>query len=535
MKIPYKGTLAVALVCLLGSNVPAYAHNEAVHSHMVDLSYEIMKALEDKAPSVEPFINQPPANVNPSDWSDFLTLIRNAPKRYRAWPSGLPPSDPSCPAGPNWAQANMGDLKLPVDPMYNRGAVQTACGAWKSFTPGGIFDQINSPELGPMDFTGTALGFWAANVDAKVDDGHMWFRPQNAGGAGAVKGLVNDAGNIGIAILLAPFICLGELIAGDPSKCWADAKDAADTLNPFDEIDGSLPGFGDVKLDFFTGMWHHIQVVGGGQNDYDDHQGLLLSHAGPFATLDVMDISEMVILDALGVSINYNKSLGPKHYESKGGDGMPATTHRSKYEWQFQSVPHTPFEPVDNLAQYGWSLFRDPASKHLVEHLGFPLHAIGDATVPMHVAGTPAWGHRPFEDAAERIWHQLRLEVNSAGSPFTPTAQATFVREILVQAFQYHMIIKNWRANNPNQKNGIPIRQIITTLAQHTANHSMAMQGSKSWPFNATVSMGYFFGDKENTILHYANFPNAADLYHPILVDGTAATVAFLTYASEVL
>ena len=161
-------------------------------------------------------------------------------------------------------------------------------------------------------------------------------------------------------------------------------------------------------------MWHHIQLVGGGSNDYDDHQGLLISEAGPFATLDVVDLAIMVGFDASGMSINYGKSLGPKHYESPGGDGLPATVHRAKYEWQFLSLPHTAFEPVDNLGQYGWNVFRDPAGQHPVEYLGYPLHAIGDATVPMHVAGTPAWGHRPFEDAAERIWHQLRLEVDAA-------------------------------------------------------------------------------------------------------------------------
>jgi hypothetical protein len=535
--------MSVVLAGLMVANVPAFAHNEAVHSHMVDLSYEIMHAIEINSPTVMPFLTQPPVGANPADWAAFLQLMAKAPKRYRAQQTNVPASnDATCglftgPPGPNWAQVAMGDLKFPVSPQYN--AVDPVganlCGAWDGFTPGGIFDMVNNSRAG-VDFTGTALGFWAANVDAAYDDIHLWFRPQNAGGVSTVKKFVNDAGNLGIAILLAPFICLGELIAGNPSACWADAKDAGSVLNPFDEIDGSLPGFGDVTGGTFTGMWHHIQMLGNPSNEYDDHQGLLFSESGPFATLDVVDLGILVGLDVSGMSVNYGKSNGPKNYESKGGDGMAPTVHRAKYEWQFEAIPHTAFEPVDNLGQWGYENFRDPNGKHLTEHLGFALHAIGDATVPQHVAGTPAWGHRPFEDAMDRIWSQLRLEKDANGVAIPASAQGAMVREIVVQAFNYHMTIVNWRNNqNPAIPNGIPIRQIVTTVALDTANTSMAAQGPKAWPYSATASMGYFFGDKENTILHYANFPNGVSLYHPILVDGLGATLAVLTHASEVL
>src|SRR5262249_15587382 len=175
-------------------------------------------------------------------------------------------------------------------------------------------------------------------------------------------------------------------------------------------LDGIAPGFGNLYGDNYTGMSHHIQMVGGGENDYDDHQGLFLSHAGPFATMDAVDLAAMTLSDLAGISIYYDGSDSPKRYESKGGDGLPATSHRSKAQWQFTTAAHTQMERVDNVAQWGWNNYSDPKGKHPVEALGFPLHAIGDATVPMHAAGTPAWGHRPYEDGMDQIWSKLRLE-----------------------------------------------------------------------------------------------------------------------------
>ena len=109
-----------------------------------------------------------------------------------------------------------------------------------------------------------------------------------------------------------------KLMSGDPGSCWADATDAADTLNPLDEVEGLLPGIGDISGDITVGMWHHIQVLNGGSNEYDDHQGLLFSEAGPYATLDQVDLALLAGMDIAGVSIDFEDSNGPKRYESKG-------------------------------------------------------------------------------------------------------------------------------------------------------------------------------------------------------------------------
>ena len=547
MKRTCKSTLAAMLAAFMATNVPAYAHNEKVHAGMVDLGYEVMKAVtyEMTKPigAQQIFDLTPPANLSPqeqTDWQNFLIEISKAPAKYRAHPSGLPANkDSICgfPGAPvaTWGQTNMGSLTHAVNPFYNREQDNT-CGVWSEFRPGGVFEQVNDPFKRGVDFTGTALGFWAANVDAGYGDSHLWIKPQNASGAGAAKKLVNDATNFGIAILLAPFICLGELMAGNAGACWADAKDAGDTLNPFDDIDGSLPGYFDIWGDMWTGMWHHIKILGPSDNDFDDHQGLLLSEAGPSFTLDAVDLGVMVGMDASGMSVDYDKSDGPKNYESKGGDGSPATVHRSRPKWQFTTWPHTPFEPVDNLAQFGWNGYHDdPAATHPVQKLGFPLHALGDATVPMHVAGTPSWGHRPFEDASEAIWTELRMWDGENGGQVPTATQVQFVHDILVQAFQYRQMIKAWRAGPNGSADGIPVRQLVTAVATHTATYSASTQGPKGWPFSPAASLAYIGGEKAQSLDHYMSFPNKVQLYYPILTDGTGAIVAFLTAASEVL
>jgi hypothetical protein len=278
-------------------------------------------------------------------------------------------------------------------------------------------------------------------------------------------------------------------------------------------------------------MSHHIQVLGGGDNDYDDHQGLLVSEAGPFATMDVVDLAAMTASDLLGISIFYDASYAPKRYESKGGDGLAPTIHRSKAQWQYTTAAHTPMEPVDNLAQWGWNLYRDPLGKHPAESLGFALHAIGDAMVPMHTAGTPSWGHRPYEDGMDLAWENLRLQ-NA-----TDQEQLIMVKDILYKGFQYFEMIRQWQSVQADHKQ-IPIRQLVTMVASHTAGYSMQVQASKSWPFDGDMSEFYKFEDslyKQDSIDHYAQFPDVVNLHYPILIDGVGALVAVMTTASEVL
>jgi hypothetical protein len=369
------------------------------------------------------------------------------------------------------------------------------------------------------------LGFWAASVDDEFDDTHLWFRPTSAYGVGAVNDFVNDATNYGLAVLLAPVVCLVDLFSGDPAGCLGKSVDIADKANPIDDLEGMIPGVGNISGADFVGMWHHIKIMGPATNEFDDHQGLSLDAAGPTPLMDPLDMVEVAIADATGLSLNFNASNGPKRYEvPHGNDAHTDTVTRSMGKWQYSTVAHTPFEPLDNLAFFGWKNYRDGVL-HSVKFLGWPLHALGDATVPMHVAGTPAWGHRPFEDAQEQLWPAL------VGRDSGNSLNQRRVEVVLAAAFKWRKFILDWRAAHPGQSLDIPVRDLVTEVAKKTAANSPV---NDTWPFNAGASTAYLV-TKDAATAVYANRPDAVTRYQPMLQEGIAATVAFLMSAAEVL
>ncbi len=283
-------------------------------------------------------------------------------------------------------------------------------------------------------------------------------------------------------------------------------------------------------------MWHFIKMTGVANNDYDDIQGLYYEDAGAASVgnqnIDAVELGIIVAAESLGLSDNYAKAQGIARYQiASGGDLHQNTKMRGSADWQHLSFPHVPFEPVDNLALFGWKNFREQKN-HPTNSLGWPLHALGDAMVPMHVAGTSAWGHRPFEDATENMWHDLVKGDDVAKQQ----AEATV---ILGKAFEWRKMITAYR-QNAGHSNDVPIRQMVTALAGHTAAYSDAMQASVKWPYNGGTSLPYLVDlsgtslTRANAIAFYQKFPNAVSLYEPILDDGVGAIIAFLTATSEV-
>jgi hypothetical protein len=163
--------------------------------------------------------------------------------------------------------------------------------------------------------------------------------------------------------------------------------------------------------------------------------------------------------------------------------------------------------------------------------LAWPLHAIGDATVPMHVTGTSAWGHRPFEDSQDQLWTKIWSDFKP-GQTFAE--QAATVR-VMRRAFEYWKEIEAWRAAHGNT-NDVPIRKIVTEVASHTHDYAMSehQQTAGTWPFSATASTKYLLYPHA-TADDYAAIPGAADLVRPLFEDGMGATVALLVAAGDYL
>lgn len=532
MKLNWRQAVACVMALLL-LQTPLGAHNEIIHQDMTDLAYQIMRWVE-TFEAGQTFDGEPAPG-----WIAFHSRVVAAPKKLRLRNSAMStltaPKSLSCaeeihgvkdlPA--TWWNAPLGQVPFP--PAHDF-AGNGGCGARLGWKLEGIFSKLGTDETPFRDHTGAVLGLWAASVDRMYDDTHFWVRPTSALGLGTVKNVVNEAGNTALGLALLPVVCLFECIFDSCDGCDDDAFAAADTLNPTEEIEGWIPGIGDISGEDYVGVWHHINMNDGASNEFDDHQGELFDEAGPPGMgMDAIDLVLMAYFDTAGISVNYDDSRGVHQYQiNSSPDGSPTTRSRDQAQWQYTTVAHTPFEPVDNLAEYGWRRFFD-ATDHPINNLAWPLHAIGDATVPMHVTATSAWGHRPYEDSQEFIWSRLRMQDMSEAE------QTAFISRVMQRAFFWTGKIDAWRAAHGNSHD-VPIRSIVSELAANTHAYSLRMHSETGgrWPFSPVASTAYVL-EPTATSRAYAGISGAADLARPLLEDGMGATIALLVAAADSL
>jgi hypothetical protein len=185
---------------------------------------------------------------------------------------------------------------------------------------------------------------------------------------------------------------------------------------------------------------------------------------------------------------------------------------------------------VDNLGFFGWNEFHAKAGS--VSFLGWPLHALGDATVPMHVAGTTAWGHRPFENAQENNWRFIArmLGLGNGTAVLHPEHP-----KLLARAVRWRQQILNWRSKGHGLD--VPVRDLVTDLAGNTFKYSMEKQTQLTdWPFDDAASTLFFTSAfKDAAVSKYENYPHGVELVMPMIEDGVAAKAAFLISAMEVV
>jgi hypothetical protein len=496
---------------------PLAAHNPAIHQQMTDLAYQMMV-----------FVGQSGLGrlgAGDAEWSAFLQRVASTPPKYKPQSAQLDELD-----APKWSECALDRQSwkttlagIPYPPSWDFNG-NNGCGVNLSWKPS--LDGVAS-----NDFIGAVLGLWAATPDDEFNDTHLWYRPTNAAGLGAVRNIVNEVTEDTLTVLLVPVVCAIDCIFSSCDDCDKDARKIANDVDIGDEIDGWIPGIGDISNGDYVGVWHFIDMKAGASNEFDAHQGKLFDEAGvPGLPPDPVEVVLMAYFDASGLSVNYDKSNGVSHYtDDSADDGVPRTVRRDKAQWQSTSIAHVAFEPVDNLADYGWSRFRD-SQLHPIRMLAWPLHAIGDATVPMHVTGTSAWGHRPFEDSQEQLWP--KIWTFAPGQPFVEQA---FVARVMRRAFAWQKEIDAWRVAHGNSKD-IPIRQIVTELAGHTRDYAMSQhqQTGGAWPFSPTASTQYLLFPHK-TADQYAAIPGAADLVRPLFEDGMGAIVALLIAAGDYL
>lgn len=538
------GSLATA------ATAPARAHNAGVHRDMTDRAYHILIALS-RGQLVAP---------GDPDLDELAQAAAQAIPKLQGLPAGLPPpkqsicadpaviqkvgtSSPSWGAPADFKQMTLGAVPFPISTAYISG---NDCGIDAGWSPGAFFEDVNPPGApGGRDLTGVVLGFWAQHPDDERDDWHIFFRPTNMAGFSGMKDYIEGAlgigaGTVWVSVRCA-LDCIGDFLGlgGDCKECIDEAiADAQDAVHDgISSIDGLVPGFEDHTSLDYTGMGHHLNVAPPGPPapwklnpaPADDRPGLLVENAGPTGSPDAIEMISMMAADTLGMTVHYEPSLGPKRYEILGAqDFHPDSVDRGEDDWQFLSFPHTVFTPLDNLAFHGWQAFRDEPKAN-VPSLGWPLHAFGDAIVPMHVTGTFGWGHRPYEDAFQNLLSKY-LNKTDRG-----TAREQALR-IVRRAVVWRKLIRDWRAQHPERGMDIPVREMVTRLALQTFDE---VQGADMflWPFNPGMSSAYVIPGpgKAGSIAFYETAPGATTVNPGLFEEGIAAELAFLVSAAEVL
>jgi hypothetical protein len=539
---------AALAVSMLGAYaVPLAAHNASVHRDMTERAWEIMMALADNRLDIAPN----------DDIEELARAARSALSKYRALPAGLPaPKQSTCAdpqvvnmvsSSPNWGapadfkQLPLGQIRYPIKTTYITG---NDCGIDPQWKPGAFFDTAVNP-VGHRDLTGVVLGFWSHQPDDEEGDWHIFERVTNAGNMSAIKSFLQQAGGAALGTVWVPLSCIGKCIGsalglgGSCKSCLSEAledskKGAHEAITT---IDGLVPGIGDhTSLDLYTGMGHHINIAPASSfgvwklnpQQYDNTPGLLMENAGPTGIPDPVEMLVIQSADAFGMSVHYEPSLGPDRYQIQNVfDFHPDSIARDENEWQWLSMAHTPFTPLDNLAMFGWQAFRERPREH-VPFIGWALHGFGDAIVPMHVAGTFGWGHRPYEDAFEHRMPKY-LEVENAA------AARQQALEIVNRAINWRQFVRDWRSRHPQRGGDVPIRDMITELARRT---SVQIDGPAklTWPYNPGMSAVYLTpGLSATSLLFYEKAPGADAVNRSLIMEGIAAEMVFLICAAEFL
>jgi hypothetical protein len=522
------------VLMVAGAAGPAHAHNNSVHRDMTDYAYEVLLAgalfsggqLPPGSTAVAERLARL-ADANP-EMADFYTDMAAALSKLRALPSGvddlgLPCPDSSMPdwkiaSGTTLPQTPLGDLVLPVATFHGETGDCAIDSAW---LPSGVLATVNVPTADAngnvhRDHTGITLGLWGTKPDSDKHDWRMRSTTLETLQEPIVQGTIAAGVTVAVSILcglvcgLLPFLC---------PACPVLAVGAAGVvIDEINSVDAS-----DFEHSEFAGLGHHVDVKAG-VHLFDDRRGKFAPASGPSGNPDELETAIMALFDFLGFHVNHTTSNGPKNYEIlAGNDAHASSVPRTVADWQTPIAIDLQFTPLDNLAKFGWEGFKNGAGTPAgTRAFGWPLHALGDATSPMHALGTTGHGHRPYEDVVDAKFHEL------VGTNNTQVSLNT-VEIVLLRGLQARKTIQSWRTANGLPKD-IPIRDLVTVLAAISRTKANAVPGV----FQSAASMEYQFGSESDAKAAY-DTPAIAAVQRDTALDAIAVKLAVLVSLAEVL
>jgi hypothetical protein len=534
--------IALVMAATLVGPTSVLAHNEPVHQRMTDYAYEVMLAVASSSTggpmSQRLRIALHRLETENPALKKFYADAAAAVGKLRALKSGLPedpapcatpllsamfgggPPDWQLPPGTKLEDLAMDKVRLPVNTSYGHGPA--ACAIDENWTPGGELASVNPGGLTTRDHTGVTLGYWAAAPDQELKDWVLSSTTLQTIQNPAVVGAIAAGASVTVAALCAlacgffPIAC---------ALCPAVAVGAgAATIDEITSIDSDS-----LESDKYVGFGHFIDMktVPAGLTVFDAKPGKFMERAGPAGVRDTTEDLVIALFDLGGVHINYAESLAPKNYEillgPSGGVGTDFhrnTTHRDQAQWESPTVGHLQLAAVDNLGMFGYDEARaKKGTSREAYRIGWPLHAIGDASVPMHAVGASGYGHRPYEDCVAMVYDNLVGSEDAAKSISTITA-------VVQRSFTWRKFIQNWRLAHGTTE--VPVRDFVTAIA------AKARQKSQAFPsvFRPDKSLQYIV-DEGGATAAYDN-PTMAEFQRDLLIEAIAAEVAFLVSVTEV-
>jgi hypothetical protein len=536
------GAATLSLVFLV--DAPAHAYNWKTHVRMVEVAAQLM------TPNSTYTAGAAPSGVNATQWQNYITAINNAYTKLGVLQSALPNAGTENATVCNYNAAdNMSDIpNVRIEDMTFlpiQGGQVIAGGSQVQYASGGCSELPIACSSDNNLRVGRILGWQGASVDDRLNDTTLWIKLTQAGGLGLADKLLSDFYQYSVGALILPFVCFADFLSGK-SCSFNQAENLANETNPFELLEGAIPGLWPGTSYNYVGFWHFIDVAAG-PGQFNNPRGMLYESAGPYPLImSPIDVIIMAASDTIGWSIDAKESDGVSRY---GQFDTPPV--RSFPLWQAFPYGHIEFSPVSNLAAYGWQQFVANPTSAL--GLSWPLHAFGDAAEPQHVAGTTGWGHRPYEDEVDFLLDQnvlppptsctlaLVSDNNESGGgsldPDAPPVSSAQAARILLDGFNFWSTYQSQFA--PGQ---VPVQEMITDLANQTLQLAFAAEGNQVGSvYNDIASIVYQSGApplvSTGTVTTAEGdgdqmYDGQAAVMQSMIEVGTGAIIAFLTGAS---
>jgi len=435
-------------------------------------------------------------------WKQFITEAMAAPDRLDNVRSNLHdpgPMSPDCGGvfPPGLAPGQLAQClakEIPFPPRRGFASNQNECYLRRGYVPGGAdmnpsIGADGAPANGiapffqdlPANYTGAVLGEWATGPDDASNDTQLFIRPSNLIFISTIRAVGTEIVDAALTVVFAPFACAFDFITGGDcyNNAIAQASGPAHALDPIALTDDAiltieeeaLVRLGDRTDTVFgvptAGLWHFASVsqspsapaalVGRGQGDFNLLPGYHGTAAQVGGAYDSLDVGFIALTDATGYTLAPDFSDGVSNYTTfEDGRISP----RLPSDWASSGVGHVEFDPVQNLAEYGWKQFKDPGSGHGgARGLGWVLHAIGDAGEPHHTLGTLGAGHALWERFANLTWEQNFHEESLL-------LHYQDVLDILASAYPWWRYLDD--AEKANGYSDLPVREFISAFAVET-------------------------------------------------------------------